>query len=68
MAKNKNDWRRRAALSIATQLPEDCADAVKVLEYAREIVDKFLCEDQHVPRLASANSALSMRVLASKDR
>lgn len=33
---------RRLAIQIAAQLPEDNADALVVLEYARELVVSFL--------------------------
>jgi hypothetical protein len=38
-------WLRRQALQIACQLPESEADALKVLEYARELVSGFMSED-----------------------
>lgn len=40
----KGDWRRRHAIQIAAQLPENPKDAVAVLEYARELVDVFLAK------------------------
>lgn len=30
------DWRKRLALQIVIQLPENAADAIKVLDYARD--------------------------------
>jgi hypothetical protein len=38
-------WLRRQALQIACQLPENEADALKVLEYARELVSGFMAAD-----------------------
>ena len=38
----KGDWRRRHAIQIAAQLPEDAEDALIVLECARELVEGFL--------------------------
>jgi hypothetical protein len=37
---------RRAAIQIVAQLPETQADALLILEAAREFVLKFLAEDQ----------------------
>jgi hypothetical protein len=54
----QQDPRRRTALHIAAQLPEDRDDALKVLDYAREIVEKFLSADQSV-RLASVDGVAS---------
>lgn len=36
------DWRRRHALTLAGQLPENLADALAVLDFTREIVVTFL--------------------------
>lgn len=36
------DWRRRQALTIAAQLPESRADALLVLQHARELVESFM--------------------------
>lgn len=33
---------RRLAIQIASQLPEDAAEALAVLDYVREVVDTFL--------------------------
>lgn len=35
-------WRRRQAIQIASQLPEDSQDALAILSYARELVEGFL--------------------------
>jgi uncharacterized radical SAM superfamily protein len=35
-------WQRRQALQIAAMLPDDPNDALQVLSYARELVEKFL--------------------------
>lgn len=58
----KNDnWRRRSALHLAAQLPDNPDDALKVLEYAQEIVRKFLSTDaiQSTRRLSLVKSAAS---------
>lgn len=35
-------WHRRAAVTLVSQLPDDSADALLVLEAAKELVEKFL--------------------------
>ena len=42
MRNNHNNWHRRHAIQIAAQLPEEPADALLVLDLARELVEKFL--------------------------
>jgi hypothetical protein len=37
-------WQRRHAIQLAAQLPEDQADALLILEFAREIVIQFMGE------------------------
>lgn len=58
-------WRRRCALNLAAQLPEDEDDRRAVLQYMQELVDKFLdCESVHRDRLvvlAAGASGLSSR-------
>jgi len=39
-------WHRRHAIQIAAALPEDSADALIVLELARELVETYLCPHQ----------------------
>lgn len=46
-----HNWRRRHAIQIAAQLPENVEDALAVLELAKQLVQDFLCEGQ--PRLSS---------------
>jgi len=36
------DWRRRHALTLASQLPDDPADALVILDLVRELVVSFL--------------------------
>lgn len=38
----KDKWLRRQAVQIASQLPEDPSDAINVLRYAHDIVERFL--------------------------
>lgn len=35
-------WLRRQAVQLAAQLPEDPADARRVLDLARDVLDKFM--------------------------
>jgi hypothetical protein len=37
-----SDWRRRHAVQIVAQLPDDPEDAMRVLDFARELVRGFL--------------------------
>lgn len=39
-------WRKRHAIQIASQLPENIEDALAVLDYVRELVTVFLNEDR----------------------
>ena len=36
------DWRRRHALNMAGQLPENVTDAIAILDFMRELVVGFL--------------------------
>lgn len=38
-------WLKRQAIQIASQLPEDQANAVAVLEYAKILVTEFMLRD-----------------------
>ena len=49
MRNNHNNWHRRHALQIATQLPEDTGDALLVLDFARQLVEKFLGARNDLP-------------------
>jgi hypothetical protein len=51
---------RRRALEIVTQLPETPAEARRVLEYARGLVDGFLCAQD-----ASGGRIPSLRAIVS---
>lgn len=57
MPENNSDWRRRHALQIAAQLPEDVEDALAVLDLARELVEKFL----QVPVLSEPSTGKVVR-------
>ncbi len=49
---NDGNWRRRHAIQIAAQLPENPDDALAVLDYARQLVEGFLRDGP--PRLLEA--------------
>ena len=38
-------WKRRHALQLAAQLPEDPADALDVLRYTRQLVEEYLGDE-----------------------
>jgi hypothetical protein len=46
------DWRRRSALNMASQLPENAADALVILDLLRELVVTFLHVDMPEPAKA----------------
>lgn len=45
---NKN-WQRRHALHLASLLPDNPEDAILVLQYAREAVEKFFLPKEDPP-------------------
>lgn len=47
---------RRHAMQICTLLPENAADATRVLDYAREFNEAFLCNKPR-PTIKIVNSA-----------
>lgn len=38
-------WLKRQAIQVAMQLPDDKAEALRVLDYARSLVTDFLSEE-----------------------
>lgn len=40
-------WLKREAIQLVAQLPDDQTQALKVLEYARQLVVEFLAERPH---------------------
>lgn len=57
---NKQGWRKRHAIQIVAQLPENVEDALAVLAHARDLVTAFLATDaeereERVEGRASAN-------------
>ncbi len=42
----KQGWRKRHAIQIVAQLPENTQDALMVLDLARELVERFLVDAQ----------------------
>lgn len=62
MRVKSESWRKRHAILIVSQLPENHDDAVAVLAYARELVDGFLADDplhQDHPILAFSSASKS---------
>jgi hypothetical protein len=59
-AVDKTNWRLRSALHLVTQLPDDPTDALRVLDYAREIVEKIIMPGDVQParRLAAVDGGL----------
>jgi hypothetical protein len=53
---DKDAWRRRQAIQIAAQLPEEPEDALAILEHAKDLVEKFLS-----PRDAQEGSVVAFR-------
>jgi hypothetical protein len=43
------NWHRRQAIQVVAQLPEGTADALRVLELARELVEGFLMGQDRAP-------------------
>lgn len=51
MKKSSDAWRKRLALQVAQQLPDDTEDAIAVLSYAIELVNGFLAvSDKNCPQ------------------
>ena len=50
----QDGWQRRHAIQIAAQLPENTADALLVLELAKELVESFLGGAHRLRALPSA--------------
>lgn len=61
MKKADHNWRRRHAIQIVAQLPENPEDALVVLELAKELVEGFLqgAQARPVPVVAFPASASS---------
>lgn len=43
MNRSSEAWKKRLALQVVQQLPEDQKDALAVLSYAKELVTGFMC-------------------------
>jgi hypothetical protein len=56
------DWRRRHALNMAGQLPENVTDALVILELLRELVVTFLHGDMPGARQGARSNAQSPRL------
>lgn len=48
-------WHRRQALVLASQLPDNQADALMVLQATRELVEKFLLDSHDGEEPLAAN-------------
>jgi hypothetical protein len=59
------NWRRRQAVQIVAQLPEDPEDALAVLELARSLVESFLIVPQPTLALDRAASVVAFPASAS---
>lgn len=66
MSGHRQTWLRRQAIQLAAQLPESPEEALVVLGFAREIVERFLTPDQvPVPRSECASVTALRAVLSS---
>lgn len=45
-------WLKRQAIQVAMQLPDDKTEALRVLDYARQLVTEFLSSDDKQPGAA----------------
>jgi hypothetical protein len=63
MRARSETWRKRQAVQIAAQLPENPADAHAVLDYAKELLDTFLAE-----RAAKTESGTGLGVVVPLNR
>jgi hypothetical protein len=61
MRVKSDSWRRRHALQIVAQLPENHDDAIAVLELAKELVNGFLAGEDEQPHPILAFSSASER-------
>jgi hypothetical protein len=55
------DWRRRHALNVAGQLPENATDALVILDLLRELVVTFLHVDMPEPEKAPVVTLIRSR-------
>lgn len=46
----RQNWQRRLAIQIVSQLPEGTEDSLMVLGFARELVEGFLADRDQRPR------------------
>ena len=54
------DWRRQHALSLASQLPNNLADALAVLDFTREIMVTFMQAGAVTPETRSSAPVVSL--------
>ena len=60
---DRDMWRRRHAVQIAAQLPDDPQDAIAVLDHAKSLVEKFLA-----PRAPQDGSVVVFRAADALSR
>lgn len=69
MRTKSETWRKRQAIQIAAQLPENAADARAVLLYATELLNGFLTETDQpaapVVPFSPSSAAASVRACSS---
>lgn len=58
-------WRRRRALEVVSQLPEDPSDALFVLELARSLIENWLIEK--APCEAAPPQVIPLRVVRAPE-
>jgi hypothetical protein len=46
----REQWLKVQAMHVVAMLPEDTAEAKRVLAYARQVVDEFLADEKEAPR------------------
>ena len=57
--KGDQSWHRRHAVQVCCSLPEDPADALAILELARQLVTDFLAVEEPPKRSASVVSLVA---------
>ncbi len=63
--KEDHNWRRRHAIQIVAQLPENTEDALVVLELAKQLVEDFLQGSQARAPLATPAEVLAFPASAN---
>lgn len=63
----QQNWQRRLAIQIVSQLPEGTEDSLMVLGFARELVEGFLAAKAHNPRLPEEPSRRALSVSSNSN-